>query len=154
MSLRKSLNAKQQGRRDALAKFVSIGLLSASAGLGCWRYRDELIALIPAIGTTVDNSRPTIMFMVGDKMTKPQWPAASSMTVRKHADDNQIEYRRYTLDADLTNEEQYIRDLQVLAVKAGEPCMILVDAKGRCLVASIPKRLEDAVAALENHCGL
>lgn len=137
---------------------IAAGLLVASGvGLAGWRFRDEITDLIPRDEITIDNSRKTVLFVVNGKdqtMSIGQNQAAGSQLVRMVCDKAGVEYRRYSVTADLSKEEGYIRKMHEIGCVNNPPCIVLVDTNHVVTVLDIPNTVSKTVEAIKEFCNV
>ena len=143
-------------RRLGVQGIASLGFVAASVGVAGYRHTDGSAILEKFLGffqggTPSEQTPPAIMFVLDPKgkLTNPQGQAASSMIIREWCDKVGVEYRRYRFDADLFQEDKWVRNCQSVGREFGAPCLVIVDKDGRGRAVAIPQGVEPTIRLLE-----
>ena len=140
-------------RRSVLKSVLSASLLAGTAGMICYGNRDALKDILTPDGKI--NGRPCVMFVTGDsgRLSRSQGGALNSASVRDWAIANNIEYRRYSREADTFQLESWARKMHSIGVAFGSPCMVTVDRQGRGRAWNIPSGSTETIKLLSEVFG-
>ena len=150
-----SPEAPKRNRRQIMQGLLSGALVASAGAMVVHKHWDDIIDLLPKDDVKIDNSRPTIMFVVSvadPKLRLGQARASRSQFVRTICDNAGVEYRRYSTDADLSLEEDYIREMHRIGISNGAPCMVLVDKDHVVTVMPIPGTIKEAIEIAREFC--
>ena len=151
---------KGVSRRLGLQGILSLGFLAAAGGIAATRYKEDLLDMLPELPSFTPDSKSdtpaAVMFVLDNsvKISREQGQANNSQLVRETCDKLGVEYRRYSHDADLFQEESWARVMQSIGREFGAPCLVIVDRKGRGKAMVIPTGVEAVVRLLEKTYGV
>lgn len=135
-------------RRNAVKTALSLGFLAGTAGMVGYGNREALSRLVTPPNKI--NGKPCVMFVTGDTsgLSRSQGGALNSASVRDWAIANNIEYRRYSKDADMFQTSGWVRKMHSVGVLFGAPCMVTVDHSGRGRAWKIPSGSVESIKLL------
>ncbi len=127
------------GKASVLSLFYGGGLL---VGKGVLK-TDKKVVSPKAVMVVLGNKKP---------INKGQGQVVNSIVFPKACRKLGYEFRMYKEDADLFQEEEWVKQMHRQGVDFGCPCVVIVDAEGRGRCYAIPTSLKDALALIgDNH---
>ena len=140
------LGKPKESRREAGKTFLSRLLLLGSGVLVAYRY---LPSMLYRNADPKNERPPAVMLIVSGSENKEQGQVMNSRKVLDRCKELGVEFRRYSADADLFQEAEWVRDMQQNGLSFGPPCIVIVDKKGRGHCEEVPASVDDVLTLLE-----
>ena len=126
--------------------------LALAVVLGFVFLRGCEVPIIDDDDSPVISGGPAVLFVVedgNDSLTVGQAQTTISAKVQTFCEENDVLYRRYDADADLSGEDEIVREMMRAGLDSDPPCFVLAGEDGRGVVRDVPESPDEAVRQIK-----